>query len=385
MNQSIKVLLGIVCAGVMVPCAWGQAAKAGRQALKGLSSASKPVSALGRLDARVSAAQRAVSHVRPVKVDLPSVPVKAGVTSAARARVQFDAYAAKVITPTPSVNLRPRLVSPTVSQTQEAVQQYEQFFADFSEFHKYINPMIGNALLENVKLAETLHPTQIGRLAGELRGLEMRASKLQRLLFPNDPALKDALEYISFASQEVNKFYTPEVAETSHAVRPYVQDEFWMEFDWHKGKQDETLKQLPENVHMVVLNDTKDILNMYKQWEREGRFPQGWKISVYEDTKELLEAVEAGTKFDLVISDINVPGGGGRYFVNRLREMGVNTPVIGCSMYTRDKIDSQELHQIGFDGYMYGDDMFEESAGFYKWNGYIKNYYYYKRIGNWPR
>ena len=217
-------------------------------------------------------------------------------------------------------------------------------------------------------------------MAAELDGLRFRVDA-------DDPLLSFAREYLTYVRWTVYPqakdiyFITPLPVRTD---RPYVQEEFWMEYDWRKFPRDESLTQLPEDVHMVVLNDTHDILDMYKPWEREGRFPKGWKVSVYDDTKELLDAVKVGSKFDLVISDIQVPGGG-RYFVGQLRDMGFDTPVIGCSMYTRDKIDSQELHQIGFDGYMYGDDMFEESAGFYKWAGYIKNYYYYKRIGNWQR
>ena len=47
--------------------------------------------------------------------------------------------------------------------------------------------------------------------------------------------------------------------------------------------------------------------------------------------------------------------------------------------------NSKELHDIGFDGYMYSGDMFEEAAGFSTWKSYVGNYYYYKRIGDWPR
>lgn len=377
MNYTSKVLLGVVCAGVLAPCGWAQVPQV-LKAARGVTS-----SALGRMDAQVVAGQKAVAAARAA-ANTVRTPVRMPSAPFSRGRLQFENIITPIV-PTLSSDLRPRLVAPTVAQTQEVVSEYETFFADLDKLRKETDPLVGNALREHINLSETLHPTEVGYFAAKLHMLELRAVQMQKTLFPTDKALKEALEYIQTVSMHINKFYTPEVVEATRAVRPYVQEEFWMEYDWRKGARDESLTQLPENVHMVVLNDTQDILYMYKQWEREGRFPKGWKVSTYEDTKHLLEALESGSKFDLIISDINVPGGGGRYFVSRLREKGIETPVIGCSMYTRDKIDSQELHEIGFDGYMYGDDMFEESAGFWTWSGYIKNYYYYKRIGNWPR
>nr|QGT50836.1 hypothetical protein Elusimicrob2101_0990 [uncultured Elusimicrobia bacterium] len=381
MNYTAKILTSLICAGVLTPCGWAQVPQAVK-AVRGVSSAS----ALGRMDTQVAAGQKAVAAARAAAAaQTVRTPVRSAASSLSRNRLQFENIVTRPIVPTVSADLRPRLVAPTLLQTQEVVRHYETFFADLDKLRKETDPLLGNALREHIKLSETLHPTEVGYYSAKLHMLELRAVQMQKTLFPTDEALKEALEYIQTASMHINKFYTPEVSEVTRAVRPYVQDEFWMEYDWRKGVRDESLTQLPENVHMAVLNDTQDILYMYKQWEREGRFPKGWKVSVYEDTKHLLEALESGSKFDLIISDINVPGGGGRYFVSRLREIGSETPVIGCSMYTRDKIDSEELHDIGFDGYMYGDDMFEESAGFYKWSGYIKNYYYYKRVGNWKR
>lgn len=138
---------------------------------------------------------------------------------------------------------------------------------------------------------------------------------------------------------------------------------------------------------VAVVNDFPFFRNRVAELHRQERLFAGGTLHTYASADALLDAMlTRGERYGVIFTDIIISdGGGGRYFVGQLRDMGFDTPVIGCSMYTRDKIDSQELHNIGFDGYMYGDDMFEESAGFYKWAGYIKNYYYYKRIGNWHR
>lgn len=384
MNKIISVLTAVSCMGVLAPSAWCQAGKIGTQLMK-----KAPSSALDVLGSRFSAGaniaktqaalERAANFARLRSPHLlrSDILQKQG---------EFNTFVAHRIDPTPAADLRLRLVSPSLEQSKNAVQEYMDCFADFRAMRKEVDPVLGNALLERINLLEALHPSQLGYYAGIVQSMEFRVKKLQRTLFPNDPALAQVKTYLEFAASKFNKFYSPEISTPKGYVgRPFVQEEFWMEYDWRNGERDAALTALPENVRLAVLNDSEDILDMYKLWERQGRFPAGWKVSGYEDALHLLNAVEAGQKFDLIVSDINVPGGGGRYFVHRLREMGIQTPVIGCSGYTRDKIDSKELHDIGFDGYMYSDDMFEETSGFYKWKSYVSNYYYYQRVGGWPR
>lgn len=384
MNKIISVLTVVSCMGVLVPSAWCQAGKIGTQLIK-----RTPSSALDVLGSRFSAgaaiAKTQASLERAAKLATLRSPhlLRSDIL---KKQGEFNTFVAHRIDPTPAADLRLRLVSPSLEQSQEAFQAYEACFADFRAMRKEVDPVLGNALLEKIDLFESLHPSQLGYYAGLVQLMEFRVKKLQRTLFPNDPALAQVKAYLEFAASKFNKFYSPDISNPRGYVgRPFVQEEFWMEYDWRKGPRDKSLTALPENVRLAVLNDNEDILDMYRLWERQGRFPAGWQVSTYEDTLHLLDAVKSGRKFDLIVSDINVPGGGGRYFVHQLREMGIQTPVIGCSGYTRDKIDSKELHDIGFDGYMYSGDMFEEAAGFSTWKSYVGNYYYYKRIGDWPR
>lgn len=376
MNKWIKLLGSCFLVAATASQAWSQVGKI----VRSVRGAAAGVPSVARVVERQAIQARSAVPAFRASAALPVKPLRWR-----QNREMLDKYVMHTIVPTQSTSLQPRLTSPTISQSQEAVHEYEKFFSDLADVRKEVDPKLGYALLDNVNLLETLVPMEVNYFAERLHGLEFRAKQLQNTLFPSDPALKEAKEYLMFASQRLNKFYAPEVTSAYRSDRPFVQEEFWMEYDWRQGPRDEALTQLPENIHMAVLNDTEDILYMYQRWLREGRFPAGWKVSVYEDTVKLLEDVEAGAKFDLIISDIHVPGGGGRYFVNRLRRNDAETAVIGCSMYTRDKIDSAELFSIGFDGYMYGDDMFEESSGFFKWVSYIKNYYYYKRLGGWKR
>lgn len=379
MNKIISILTVAGCMVVLTSNSWCQAGKIATQLIKKMPSSSALDILGNRFTAGAAVAKTQAYIERTARMaTMQHSPV-------ALNRSEFNTFIAHRITPTPISSLRVRLVAPSLEQTQKSVQEYMNFFTDFRAMRQEVDPVLGNALLERTDLLETMHPSQLGYYTGLIHSINLRSKKLQKTLFSTDPALAEAETYLNFAESKFNKFYTPDITPKGSVVRPFVEEEFWMEYDWHKPVRDEALTALPENVHMAVLNDTEDILDMYKLWEKQGRFPEGWKVSTYHDTMNLLNAVKSGQKFDLIISDINVPGGGGRYFVHCLREMGIETPVIGCSGYTRDKIDSKELHDIGFDGYMYSDDMFEEDAGFSTWKSHVGNYYYYKRIGDWPR
>lgn len=162
-------------------------------------------------------------------------PIRPTVIPAAVARQEFETHVLRTFTPTPLPELRPRLMAPTAVQMQEATSAYETFFADFSAFRKEMDPVLGNALLEGKNLQQTLHPTELSYYITRLGNLRLRSNSLQNVLFPSDAALKGVREYIDFTMQKFDKLYTPEVSVLVRPDRPYVQEEFWMEYDWRKG------------------------------------------------------------------------------------------------------------------------------------------------------
>ena len=144
-------------------------------------------------------------------------------------------------------------------------------------------------------------------------------------------------------------------------------------------------RTVPPDLRVAVLNDQEDILDMYRAWDQQRRLGEGWSVTTYKDTRNLLNDLQNGHMYDLIITDLTVPGGGGYFLTDQVREMGLNMPIIGCSMYTLDKLDAPKMFDQGFDGYIYGDDLFEEMSGSVSWLGYIKNYYYYKALHGWSR
>ena len=136
---------------------------------------------------------------------------------------------------------------------------------------------------------------------------------------------------------------------------------------------------------MAVLNDDLDILAMYDTWIKQGRLGKNWTLETYHNTEDLVAAVKSGKNFDLIITDLTVPGGGGYFLTDQVRQLNKRTPIIGCSMYTIDAINAEKMFEQGFDGYIYGGGLFEEVSGSVTWMGYIKYYYSLGKFFNWRR
>lgn len=292
------------------------------------------------------------------------------------------------ITPTPLRELRVNLIHPTTEQVQQAVSEYRNLVKDFAPVHKEITTKLLYKTLPNDKWTALL-PQERRSLILSLSRLQGRVEKLRRVVFAKDQPLEKMAVWIDTALQEVNPFYMPGIRLRGRAdKRVFDRNEFFLKYpnkaDLPAGVTAPE-RTVPPDLRVAVLNDQEDILDMYRAWDQQGRLGEGWSVTTYKDTRNLLNDLQNGHMYDLIITDLTVPGGGGYFLTDQVREMGLNMPIIGCSMYTLDKLDAQKMFDQGFDGYIYGDDLFEEMSGSVSWLGYIKNYYYYKALHGWSR
>lgn len=292
------------------------------------------------------------------------------------------------IEPTPLRELRINLIHPTSEQVQQVINEYRNLMKDFEPIHKEVTTKLLYKTLPNDKWTALL-PQERRDLILQLSGLRGRAARLYSVVLAQDKSLAQLISWTDRALQEINPFHVPASRLYARAdKRVFNEAEFFLKYpkasDLPPGVT-APAREVPANLRVAVLNDQQDILDMYKLWESQGRLGEGWKVTTYADTRVLLDDLSAGATFDLIITDLTVPGGGGYFLVSQVRQMSRNTPVIGCSMYTFDKLNAQKMFEQGFDGYIYGDDMFEEAAGVVSWMGYIKNYYYYKQLNGWSR
>ncbi|WP_428077513.1 response regulator [Candidatus Avelusimicrobium alvi] len=291
------------------------------------------------------------------------------------------------ITPTPVKDLRVRLIHPSQAQVNEAFAEYHQLMSDLKSLRKEVNTKLLYKTIPNDKWT-ALYPQERRPLIVEISRMKGRTEKLLNVVFANDPALLQADAWLDEAMKQVNPFYVAGLKRRKRLdQRAFSRDEFFLKSprEIPEGMPTPYRTEVPANMRVVVLNDQTDILDMYKLWERENRLGPGWTVATYKDTREMIHAIQSGEVYDLVITDLTVPGGGGYYLVDQLREMRLNMPIIGCSMYTIDKLNAEKMFEQGFDGYIYGDDLFEEPAGSVSWMGYIKKYYWYKNFNGWSR
>ena len=210
---------------------------------------------------------------------------------------------------------------------------------------------------------------------------------MRTVVFAHDIPLRRVQAWLQAVLPEINPFYVPNSALKATARtdgRVANKAEFFLEEPKGSSYSYNTVT-VPENWHVAVLNDDPDVLYMYQVWEREGRLGKGWRFSLYKDTNDLIRAFKEGAAFDLVITDMVVPGGGGKYLTSWLRQEGKTMPIIGCSNYYSSQLNHEDLFRLGFDGYMYAGDMFEEVYGSFNWMSNIKHYFYYKNLHGWQR
>ena len=365
-------------------------AQTGKQIIKSgsraLSSNAAEMSILKTMDnwygigAALKKSPAAASIERAVKQQLP---VKETREHAFRNSGFFDPIMA-----TPIRELQINLIHPTTEQVQQAVNEYRSLMRDLAPVRKEVNAKLLYQSLPNDKWV-SFPPQERRRLISELAALQGRVEKLRRVVFSKDAALEKVGKWIDEALKQINPYYVPAQRTSARAdSRSFNREEFFLKYpDVSKVPQGVTApkRELPANIRVAVLNDQTDVLDMYRIWDAQKRLGEGWSVTTYKDTRDLINAIQSGNVYDLIITDLTVPGGGGYYLVDEVRSMGLNMPIIGCSMYTIDKLNAEKMFEQGFDGYIYGDDMFEEIAGSVSWVGYIKNYYYYKALHGWSR
>ncbi len=69
-------------------------------------------------------------------------------------------------------------------------------------------------------------------------------------------------------------------------------------------------------------------------------------ITVHHSSESAVEAIDNGEKFDLIISDYNLPGKNGDFLLKKLRSQGDNTPYIILSANEDVEEESPEIKNL---------------------------------------
>lgn len=288
------------------------------------------------------------------------------------------------IKPTSLESLQLSIFKPSEEQKNFYQREYFVLFEKFEAFRR------ANEIKLIYSSEVPLGTEERATMFAELKPIKTMQDRLSRVKFRKDPGLLKMKLYIDnvYTLIKPNEITEEDIYERSDS-RIYIEDEFFLELP--KSPENPmfsiTLEnKLPQRLKMAVLNDNENILDMYRTWQREGRFPKEWDISLYNHTSKILQALDEGAQFDLILTDFVVPGGGGPHLVNEIRLRGnQKVTVIGNSSFRREQLDGNFLFSIGLDGFFSTEDIFSEPSGFVLWEHRIRTFFYYRSLKDWFR
>lgn len=291
------------------------------------------------------------------------------------------------------------LKQPTEEQRQQARNLYLEAMAKFRAFKEEADPFLYYQSQPNER--RVLTSSERGEWSAKIANMHNQLERLKPYISPQDPIYRGAREYVTFAAEILSPFLRGTVLANTfeRTDRKYDFEEFFLytpkanrEAIWNGvltpvARAKKLAEKLPKGLKMAVLNDEYSVLRRMREMHEANRFFPGWELSYYRNTEEMLAAASADpTSFDVILTDIIVPGGGGNYLTGKLRERGFKGVIIALSAFQEDDEIGRKLFDIGFDG------MIPQGLGFEMSDHWqllimkrLQNYFYYRDLHHWDR
>lgn len=133
---------------------------------------------------------------------------------------------------------------------------------------------------------------------------------------------------------------------------------------------------LPQKLHVALLQDDELVINGLKAMKQRGRLDE-WEIDYFKPDSDAFLNGDYQT-YDLILTDIVMPNGGGRYLARNLRTNGYEGSLIAISNYP---FYDKYFFDDGFDG---GISIGDGKSDLADWIwGRLKNYYFLKQKYGW--
>lgn len=344
---------------------------------------------LGRIFGKKIVGKEVLQGSRTVqgKIMLESFP-KLPVTSPV-----METWIVPQIQPTPFDDLETRILyEPTLSQKLELAARYEQTLREFNRFKAEMDGF----LYYQSKPSErrTLHPQEVRKLLEEVEKIDFALARLGIFVQPMDPAFMRARSYVRRVQEEVApvmKGMQRMEPLPRRTDRVFKAEEFFLDNPpgkffrtaWWPGSAQRERKRLPKSGKIAVLNDLESVLSGCRKKHEKGLFMPGWELYTYSNAEDLIRIAKE-KNFDVILSDILVPGGGGFFVGSQLRQNGFQGTLIALSGY-REEVDfAFSLFESGFDGMIYFPSGFEFSP---VWVGDVmqglNNHFEYQKMYGW--
>ena len=286
------------------------------------------------------------------------------------------------------------LFSPSSRQQEQFSKLYKEVMHKFFNFKQEMDVW----LYYQSKPSERhiVSAAEQEELANKITDMNAELGRLRNYVSPTDPAYKAALEYMLHLIQTVNPMLRGVLKEKNfiRSDREYKYREFFLytpvplrtsSLLTESGDSQQTIPEFPRDFKIAVLNDEYTVLSKMKSLHKTIFFPNS-QLRTYEDAEDLLRDIHSGVRYDVILTDIIVPGGGGLYLTATLREENFPGAIIALSAYEEDLDFGKNLFDRGFDG------MIEVNIGFEHGKDWpfnimkqIRNYYYYKNLHGWSR
>ena len=291
------------------------------------------------------------------------------------------------------------LNEPTEAQYIQAKAMYDYMMRSFEAFKREMDVF----LYYQSKASERC-PLAAGEQAEWMQKIgEMynQLLKLKPFISPQDPAYKAALEYIAYAAETVSPVLRGMFVHDAYQRqdRTYVQEEFFMRNPAGRNllaeirnlsiqeQAHQIARHLPGKLKLAVLNDRPSVLQRMQTFQQAGAFFPGWDISYYDSMEEFFRDIYAHEKhFDMIFTDIFVPGGGGFYLTGVLRSRGFQGTIIALAALPEQSQTGKRMFSLGFDGLILAPFEFEYGSHWpIELMDRISNYFYYRSLNHWKR
>lgn len=232
---------------------------------------------------------------------------------------------------------------------------------------------------------------QINTLNRELNALSLSVEKTDVVLQRGKAYLQYAL---SVVSPEMVGFLPNLQPTDPRTDRELKTEEFFLHDPaenrfamWRLFQKLDSSSAIPNGLRIAVLNDRQAFLiEVEYAHKRKELFPLE-NVKTYEEVDILLEDIRSGREtFDVILSDLCVPDGGGFRLVQSLRQDGYKGVILAASAFWEEEVIAFSLYNRGFDGMFAIPENFETQPHWYdRLNQGLRNYFYYRNIHGWMR
>lgn len=104
---------------------------------------------------------------------------------------------------------------------------------------------------------------------------------------------------------------------------------------------------LPDRLRVAVLQDDKQVINALKDVKKRAGL-KGWTLDIYDDPEVFLNEV-APEQYDMILTDVLIRNGGGRYLARQLRNRGYEGSILTLSGF-EEAHGGEDFFNDGIDG-----------------------------------